>query len=131
MEEQHDRDVRTARRMFLERSTTNEESSSSDVTDDDESIAVAPQPQYGTFRRHPHETAPERHQFDSSLNERFCRWFNWFRIICSDFVLLFFVILFGLTATFAATYFSVKHVRDLNEFWSPCLHNISYSFVGL
>lgn len=49
----------------------------------------------------------------------------------SDCVLSSAVILFGICATIASTYFSVVDVININNFWSPCITNISYSFVGL
>lgn len=52
-------------------------------------------------------------------------------LLYSDVTLAFSVIVFGLAATVASTYFSARHVTTLTEFWSPCLHNISYSFRGL
>lgn len=51
--------------------------------------------------------------------------------VYSDGALALSVIVFGLAATVASTYFSAVHVSTLTEFWSPCLHNISYSFRGL
>lgn len=56
-----------------------------------------------------------------------CVW-DW---LCSDGALSFSVIVFGLTATAASTYFSAVHITTLKEFWSPCIHNISYSFRDL
>lgn len=49
----------------------------------------------------------------------------------SDVILAVAVILFGLGATFASTYFSIFNVSNIAEFWSPCINNISYSFLGL
>lgn len=52
-------------------------------------------------------------------------------LLYSDVTLAFSVITFGLAATVASTYFSALNVSMQTEFWSPCLHNISYSFRGL
>lgn len=52
------------------------------------------------------------------------------QLVCSDVALALSVIVFGLAATVASTYFSAKHVNSLREFWSPCISNISYSFAG-
>lgn len=130
MEQKHDRDVRQqrSRRILMEYSMNDDDDDddSSSCSDGDvtEETLIA---QYGTFQDRPSERASKT----SSDYEMLYRWANAIRIKCSEYFLLFFVILFGLTATFAATYFSVKHVKDLQEFWSPCLHNISYSFIGL
>lgn len=49
-------------------------------------------------------------------------------LMCSDYLLSLAVVVFGLAATVASTYFSALHVNSMTEFWSPCIHNISYSF---
>lgn len=49
----------------------------------------------------------------------------------SDRVLSVAVIIFGLAATLASTYFNIFNVSNIDDFWSPCINNISYSFLGL
>lgn len=38
-----------------------------------------------------------------------------------------FVIIFGLAATLTSTYYNIVDIKGLNEFWSPCIQNISLS----
>lgn len=84
---------------------------------------------YGTF-----PSRPQR--FGKSMNIGICTRFKEALLrscsfLYSDVTLAFSVIVFGLAATVASTYFSAIHVTTLTEFWSPCLNNISYSFRGL
>lgn len=36
-----------------------------------------------------------------------------------------FVIMFGIIATLASTYFNLLHVSNLKDFWTPCIYNIT------
>lgn len=55
--------------------------------------------------------------------------FKYFKLLYSDCVLSISVILFGLGATFASTYFNIANVSAVKEFWSPCIFNTSYSIL--
>ena len=39
------------------------------------------------------------------------------------------VIIFGMMATFTSTFYNILDIKDLNEFWSPCIQNISLSYI--
>lgn len=94
---------------------------------DDDKVIVMSTKYYGTFVK----------------NETFCRKSRTFMGCCwehvveiasflySDYLLSISVIGFGLIATIASTYFNLFNVTTLNDFWSPCIHNISYSFRDL
>lgn len=56
---------------------------------------------------------------------------KYFRLLYSDCVLSFSVIIFGLAATFASTYFNIANVTSFSQFWSPCIFNTSYSILNL
>lgn len=93
----------------------------STLDDDSEDNAAS----YGTFGNRRHETVKQ-------TGNPCARYFQgvWNRLY-SDGAMSVSVILFGLAATIASTYFSALHVSTLKEFWSPCLNNISDSFLGL
>lgn len=58
-------------------------------------------------------------------------WQTFGTFLQSDVVLSVAVITFGLAATLASTYFNIFNVSNIDDFWSPCINNISYSFLGL
>lgn len=39
------------------------------------------------------------------------------------------VILFGLFATFSSTYYNIFDIKSVDQFWSPCIRNISLSYT--
>ena len=41
------------------------------------------------------------------------------------------VIVFGIAATFTSTFYNLVDIKDLNQFWSPCIRNISLSKILL
>jgi hypothetical protein len=41
------------------------------------------------------------------------------------------VVIFGIAATFTSTFYNVVDINGLNQFWSPCIRNISLSKVLL
>jgi CRISPR/Cas system-associated protein Cas5 (RAMP superfamily) len=41
------------------------------------------------------------------------------------------VIIFGICATLTSTYYNVIDVKGFEEFWSPCIQNISLSYKML
>lgn len=53
------------------------------------------------------------------------------RYLGSDHLISISVIVFGLIATVASTYFNLFNVTTLKDFWSPCIHNITYHFREL
>lgn len=96
--------------------------------DDDSEDNMAPS--YGTF------ACRSQQPFGKPIRNGLCAKFRQLmlrvlHLLYSDVTLAFAVIVFGIAATVASTYFSAQHVTTLTEFWSPCLHNISYSFRGL
>ena len=101
------------------------------TTEDDDDDTVnedeIPLGGYGTFYR----TANIHNPISSNCFERCCGKFNICKLLISDCVLSLFVILFGIAATLTSTYYSILHVANLKEFWSPCINNISYSFGDL
>lgn len=46
----------------------------------------------------------------------------------SEWLLSFIVILFGVAATSTSTFYNILDIQDLNQFWSPCIKNISLSY---
>ena len=49
-------------------------------------------------------------------------------ILKSECLLSVIVILFGIAATFTSTFYNILDIKSLNQFWSPCIHNISLSY---
>lgn len=49
------------------------------------------------------------------------------KLIRSECLIAAVVIIFGAGATITSTYFSFFDIKGLNEFWSPCIQNISLS----
>lgn len=93
----------------------------------DDKVIIMSTRYYGTFTKN--ETILRKGQ---SFIER--RWENVKEIssfLYSDYLLTILVIVFGLMATIASTYFNLFNVTTLKDFWSPCIHNISYSFADL
>lgn len=90
------------------------------LDDDSEDDVLINKSRYGTFK--------SSNNTNKSLRKK-CIYYC--SKIYSDVVLAVAVIAFGLGATLASTYFSLFNVANLNEFWSPCINNISYSFLGL
>lgn len=39
------------------------------------------------------------------------------------------VIIFGIAATFTSTFYNILDINGLDQFWSPCIRNISLSYV--
>lgn len=46
----------------------------------------------------------------------------------SECLLALLVILFGIAATFTSTFYNFLDIKGLDQFWSPCLQNISLSY---
>lgn len=93
------------------------------LDDDSEEDITLKQRRYGTFKAQkiavPIKCCPK-------FGTRICRLFHF---VYSDYVLSFAVIIFGVLATVASTYFNLFNVTSVAEFWSPCIYNISYSFM--
>lgn len=53
------------------------------------------------------------------------------KCISTDWCISIFVIYFGLAATLTSTYFNLFNISTFEDFWSPCLYNTSFSFIGL
>lgn len=49
------------------------------------------------------------------------------KVVRSECIIAITVIAFGLAATFTSTFYNILDIKDLNEFWSPCIKNISLS----
>lgn len=124
MEQKHDRDMRLRQRVLHNES---HEDDSDDDIDGEDSDFLPQRATYGTFAGKRLRIIGTQ-QYSRSCLDQFK---TLLRLLYSDCVLSIAVVVFGLTATFAATYFSIVHVSSLSEFWSPCIHNISYSFMGL
>lgn len=98
-----------------------------DGTMDDDKVVIMSTRYYGTFVKN--ETIFRKGQ--SFIGRR---WENVKEIggfLYSDYLIAILVIVFGLVATIASTYFNLFNVTTLKDFWSPCIHNISYSFADL
>lgn len=52
-----------------------------------------------------------------------------FYVLHSDCVLSAAVIMFGLCATFTSVYYNLNDLGKVKEFWSPCIQNISLSYL--
>lgn len=50
------------------------------------------------------------------------------KVLTSECMLASVVIVFGITATFTSTFYNVLDIKGLNQFWSPCIQNISLSY---
>lgn len=46
----------------------------------------------------------------------------------SEYLLSLTVIIFGVAATFTSTFYNILDIKSLNQFWSPCIQNISLSY---
>lgn len=53
------------------------------------------------------------------------------RAFQSDCLLSGAVIVFGLLATFSSTFYNILDIKNFNQFWSPCIQNISLSYKFL
>jgi hypothetical protein len=49
------------------------------------------------------------------------------KLLRSECLLSSVVIIFGVAATFTSTLYNIFDIQDLNQFWSPCIRNISLS----
>jgi hypothetical protein len=78
--------------------------------------------QYGTVQSISHVNCDSK--FSNKIIRRFLR------ITRSDCTLSIIVILFGVCATLASTYYNVIDFKDF-QFWSPCIQNISLSYQML
>lgn len=93
------------------------------LDDDSEEDFSLKQRRYGTFRAQK-ITVPGK--CCTKLWTTICKLFH---LLYSDYLLSFAVIIFGVLATIASTYFNLFKVSSVAEFWSPCIYNISYSFM--
>jgi hypothetical protein len=50
------------------------------------------------------------------------------KLLGSECTLASVVIVFGIAATFTSTFYNVLDIKGLNQFWSPCIQNISLSY---
>lgn len=50
------------------------------------------------------------------------------KLLRSECMLASVVIVFGIAATFTSTFYNVLDIKGLNQFWSPCIQNISLSY---
>ncbi len=93
------------------------------LDDDSEEDYSLRQRRYGTFKA---QKISVPSKCCTRLWTKICKVFY---LLHSDYVLSLAVIIFGVLATVASTYFNVFNVKSLAEFWSPCIYNISYSFI--
>lgn len=98
--------------------------STSALDDDSEEDYSLRQRRYGTFRAQKMAAVPSKCYTKFGLT--ICKVIHF---LYSDYVLSSAVILFGTLATIASTYFNLFNVKSVKEFWSPCIYNISYSFI--
>lgn len=100
---------------------------SEDAPLDADKVIVMSTKYYGTFVKNESVLRKSR-----SWLGRCCeRFMGLCQFIYSDHLLSLSVIAFGVIATVASTYFNLFNVTTLKDFWSPCIHNISYSFRDL
>jgi hypothetical protein len=76
--------------------------------------------QYGTLQSPKHE--PIINTQTTSLSQKIIA------LLRSECVLSAIVIIFGVAATFTSTFYNILDIKGLNEFWSPCIQNISLSY---
>ncbi|XP_037029957.1 proton-coupled amino acid transporter 2 isoform X1 [Bradysia coprophila] len=93
------------------------------LDDDSEEDYTLRQRRYGTFKA---QKIPVPSKCCAKFGTTICKLFY---LLYSDYVLSVAVIIFGVLATVASTYFNLFNVRSVSEFWSPCIYNISYSFI--
>lgn len=94
------------------------------LDDDSDEDFTLKQRRYGTFKAQ--KIAAPSKCCCTKLWTTVCKLFH---LLYSDYVLSFAVIIFGVLATIASTYFNLFNVSSVAEFWSPCIYNISYSFM--
>lgn len=74
---------------------------------------------YGTLQSPKHE--PRVQAMETYLHK------GW-RILNSECLLSVIVITFGVVATLTSTFSNILDIKSLNQFWSPCIQNISLSY---
>ncbi|CAO1431159.1 unnamed protein product [Diamesa serratosioi] len=75
---------------------------------------------YGTM-----ETIPEQENDHNFIIQSFLKIS---KLLHSECLLSVVVIIFGLCATFTSTYYNIFDIKSFNQFWSPCIQNISLSY---
>lgn len=93
------------------------------LDDDSEEDLTLKQRRYGTFKAQKITVAISS---CTTLRTTICKIVH---LLYSDCFLSIAVIIFGVLATIASTYFNFFNVSSVTEFCSPCLYNISYSFM--
>lgn len=78
--------------------------------------------QYGTLQSPKHETSDR--EIVSFIKKAWV-------FLHSECLLSSVVIIFGIAATFTSTVYNILDINSLNQFWSPCIRNISLSKVLL
>lgn len=94
---------------------------------DDDRVVVLSTKYYGTFVKNESILRKSR----TCLGHICERMMEICQFVYSDHLLSISVIVFGVIATVASTYFNLFNVTTLKDFWSPCIHNITYSFRDL
>lgn len=94
---------------------------------DDDRVIVMSTKYYGTFVKNDTILRQSR----SSISHCCARTCEMLRFLYSDHLISISVIVFGFIATVASTYFNLFNVTTLKDFWSPCIHNITYYFREL
>lgn len=93
--------------------------STSSLTDLNDTDLLLRSSDYGTLRSPKYEYKAPRPQGFIKKVLQFSQ---------SECVLAALVILFGVAATFTSTFYNFLDIKGLDEFWSPCLQNISLSY---
>ena len=82
---------------------------------------------YGTLKSK--EYYQKSNRFTETLQQLATKIFDLFYVLHSDCVLSTAVIIFGLCATFTSVYYNLNDLGKVKEFWSPCIQNISLSYL--
>lgn len=72
-------------------------------------------------------TIPSAKYESNDHNTKTCLQKGW-SVLRSECLLSFIVIVFGVTATLTSTFYNILDIKSLNQFWSPCIQNISLSY---
>lgn len=93
-----------------------ESTSQTDLNDTDLLLRSS---EYGTLRspKYEYKPSPPQGLFKKLL-----------KLSRSECILAVFVIAFGIAATFTSTLYNIRNIKSLDQFFSPCIQNISLSY---
>lgn len=103
-------------RRFDKRNRENDETSMSNLNDTE--LLLSTTSRYGTI------PPPKYNEQEASCLQKLKKVLKVLRTEC---IIAVTVIVFGMAATFTSTFYNILDIKDLNEFWSPCIKNISLS----